>query len=556
MLFKESIATVLQNIINKIYPDFQFEVRIENTKISGLGDFSTNIAMVSAGKLKKKPLDTAQEISEELKKDSVFSDINISNPGFINFRVSSSFLRESLQNLYSNFNSSTKINIGENKRYNVEFVSANPTGPLNVVNARAASVGAAVSNLLSRIGYSVSREYYINDAGTQMEIFGNSVRLRYLELHGIKIDFPDNHYQGEYVIEIVNYIKENFGDIYLHIPEAEQLKIFKIKARELVLQWQKEALEEFGIKFDVWFSEDSELHKSGKIDKIFDTIKNKNLSYESEGAVWLKTKIKGDEKDRALYRGSGSPTYFLGDIAYHKDKFDRGFEYLLDFWGPDHHGHIKRTEIALELLDMKVSNFKVLIIQQINFVNHGEHLKMSKRKGKLVTLQELISEIDKDVCKFFFLMRSNDSHLDFDIGLAKTESSENPVYYVQYAHARACSILEKCKSEYYDIFKNVVIDRCCKFSEIASEPEEIELIKTLLSYLDEIKNSAVSLQPHKLTNYLRKLSSDFHSFYHKHKVMNCENDILKKERIGLIDCCRSVISDALTLLNIRAPEKM
>ena len=289
MLFKDTIADIVHTIVNDKFSGFNIDVKIEPTKIQGLGDYSTNAAMIAAGKLKKTPLVIAEEIVEEMKKNSVFNDVNISKPGFINFKVSAVFLRESLQKLYSNFNSFTNINFGDNKKYNIEFVSANPTGPLNVVNARAASVGMAVSNLLSRSGYSVTREYYINDAGTQMEIFGNSVRLRYIELHGLTIEFPENHYQGDYVIEIAQYIKETFGDIYMHISEQEQRKVFKNKSRELVLQWQREALEEFGVKFDVWYSEELELHRSGKIEKAFELIKNRNLSYEAEGAVWLNT---------------------------------------------------------------------------------------------------------------------------------------------------------------------------------------------------------------------------------------------------------------------------
>ncbi|MBP7653147.1 arginine--tRNA ligase [Candidatus Dependentiae bacterium] len=559
MLIKEFIGNRISVIIKEIF-GIDAEAKIENSKLENAGDYSTNIAMVISGKLKRKPIDTANELASKISEFDFADNTNVTAPGFINFRLNKSFLRNRLVLMSSDFERYIKINIGNNKKYNIEFVSANPTGPLNVVNARAASTGAALANLLNKIGFQTFKEFYINDAGNQIEIFGNSVRLRYLELFGIPIVFPENHYQGDYVIEISKKIKEEDGDKYLKNTECEQKKVFKDRAREIVVNWQKRTLEKYNIYYDKWYSEYNELHLTGKVYDTLEIIKNKDLCYQEEGAVWLKTKQYGDEKDRALKKNNGLPTYFLTDIAYHKDKFDRGFDYVLDLWGPDHHGHIKRTEIALKSMGLNAENFKVMIIQQVNFIDNGEHLKMSKRKGQIITLDELMNEIPDDVSKFFFLMRNSDSHLDFDIQLAKTESNENPVYYIQYAYARIRSIFRKFENENKSRFDNFKIFyeqiRIKGLNIVGNEEEEKELIKTLTIYPEEIKLAALTLQPHRITNYLRKLAGDFHSFYNKLQILNCDNSMNEFERLVLVDCVSKVIKDGLTLLNISSPEKM
>nr|HPG30348.1 arginine--tRNA ligase [bacterium] len=405
MLVKEIIEKKISESVKEVF-GIEAEVKVENSKLASAGDYSSNIAMVLAGRLKSKPVDVASRLAEKISSYDFAESVNVTNPGFINFRLNRIFLRNQLILMFSNFEEYLKIDIGKNKKYNIEFVSANPTGPLNVVNARAASTGTAIANLLSKIGYSTYKEFYINDAGNQIEIFGNSVRLRYLELFGHNIKFPENHYKGDYVIDIAETIKEIDGDKYLNLSESDQLKIFKDKAKNIVVNWQKQTLEKYNVTFDKWYSEYDELHLTGKVDKTLDMITKQGLSFEEDGAVWLKTKQNGDEKDRALKKNSGIPTYFLTDITYHKDKYDRGFDYLLDLWGPDHHGHIRRTEIALKSLGLSSDNFKVMIIQQVNFIDNGEHLKMSKRKGQIITLNELMNEIPDDVSKFFFLMRN------------------------------------------------------------------------------------------------------------------------------------------------------
>jgi len=555
LLFKEIISEKISAIINDLF-SIDVSAHIEQSKLEKVGDFSTNIAMILAGKLKTKPLDIANKIIERLENADFLENVNVTNPGFINFHVSKKFLNETLCKFYNNFEQLIKINIGENKKYNIEFVSANPTGPLNVVNARAASTGAALANLLKRIGYDVTKEFYINDAGNQIEIFANSVRLRYLELFGEKIDFPPDHYQGEYVIEIAKEIKKRRADKYINLSETEQRAAFKDLAKNIVLEWQKSSLKDYGVEFDVWYSEYDNLHQTGKVMQTLEYLKNNNLTIEEDGAICLNSKKSGDDKNRALLKSNGIPTYFLADLAYHRDKFERGFEYILDLWGPDHHGHIKRTEIGLKMMNLNVNNFKVMIIQQVNFIDNGEHLKMSKRKGQIITLNELMADIPNDVSKFFFLMRNSDSHLDFDIQLAKTESQENPVYYVQYANARIKSIFRKLEEEDARLFQTFKSYKFDNLDKLSADESERELMKIIVIYTDEIKGAALNLQPHRITNYLRKLAAAFHSYYNKISILSENDEQTKLQRLALIDCASKVFVDALKILNISAPEKM
>jgi len=546
LLLKEKISNLISKIVEEIF-NIKVDVIVENSKISKLGDISSNIAMVLAGKLKQNPFSISEKIKQNLEKNNLFESVNVSKPGFINIKLKKFFLRDNVLEILNNFQEFNKIEYGKNKKYNIEFVSANPTGPLNIVSARAASTGAALANLLKKIGFEVEKEFYVNDAGNQIEIFGSSVKLRYFELFGKKIVFPDNYYQGEYVIKIAQYIKDKYNDELLSLSENDQQTKFKELSKEIVLEWQKKDLENYGIIFDNWYSEFENLHKTNKVSDMLDSIKSKDLTYEKDGAFWFKTTNFGDDKDRILVRSNGTPTYFLADIAYHKDKFDRGFTDLLDLWGPDHHGHIKRTKLALKGMGLNNEKFNVMIIQQVNFINHGEQIKMSKRKGKIISLDELMNDIPNDVSKFFFLMRNSDSHLDYDIELAKTQSNENPVYYIQYAYARICSILKKC-----EINKNNIV-----LKSLGNDVnEELQLMKTLSYYPDEIKGAGINLQPHRITNYLRKLAGDFHSYYNKVSILKTENEELKNERIALLNATKKIIKDGLEILNISAPEKM
>ncbi len=555
MLFKESINAKLTDIVRELF-SLEIQAQIENCKLENAGDFSTNIAMVLSGRLKRNPLEIAGEITRRMESEYFADSVNITKPGFINFRIANKYISDCILKFYSDFDSENKIDIGLGRKYNIEFVSANPTGPLNVVNARAASTGVALANLLSRAGYEVTKEFYVNDAGNQIEKFGNSARLRYLELFGRKIEFPEDHYQGDYVISIAEEIKNRDSDKYLAMPETEQREIFKNLAKAIVLEWQKTALAEYGVEFDVWFSESGQLHKTGKVAETLEYIKSKGLTVDEEGAVCLNSKKAGDDKNRALVKNNGIPTYFLADLAYHKDKFERGFEHILDLWGPDHHGHIKRTEIGLSMMNLDAANFKVMIIQQVNFINNGEQLKMSKRKGQIITLKELMNDIPNDVSKFFFLMRNSDSHLDFDIQLAKTETADNPVYYVQYAYARIKSIFRKFQDETPVEFNKFAEYKFINFSKLGTDDSEIELMKTIAVYIDELKGATVNLQPHRLTNYLRKLAAAFHSYYNKIQILSEPDELTRFERLALIDCASKIFKDALELLNISAPEKM
>lgn len=525
-------------------------VEVGEPKTATHGDFSTNFAMVMASAQKMSPRKIAEIITGEIEDHAgIIEKTEIAGPGFINFFVRQNSWHPVLQQIYEDDERFGSSNIGKGRKVQVEFVSANPTGPLHVGHGRGAAVGDSVANILAYCGYDVQREYYINDSGRQISTLGNSVYLRYLELFGEKIEFPGDCYQGDYIRDIALRIKEDKGGSILDDPEEKAVMFCARFAAAEILAGIKDDLELFGVKLDRWFSEQS-LFDSGKVDSVIKDFKNHHIIYEKDGAHWFRTSEYGDEKDRVVVRNNGLTTYFASDIAYHMDKFSRGFERIIDVWGADHHGYIERLGASIEASGRRRDQFHVILIQLVNLLRGGVPVAMSTRSGEFVTLQDVIKEVGTDAARFIFLTRHYESHLDFDIELAKKKTNDNPVFYVQYVHARISSIIRKGREDGID---EVRWDK--KIVSVLTEPEEIQILKILASYPEVVRSSAELLEPHRITYFLMNLAAAFHSYYNKHRVLSDEPAVTKG-RLCLVLAIKMVIRNGLKLLGVSAPEKM
>lgn len=523
---------------------------IEEPKLTTHGDFSSNFAMVMASIQKMPPRKIAEIISGEIEDaKNIIEKIEIAGPGFINFFINPSAWHSVLQIIYEKDEKFGSCNIGKNRKVQVEFVSANPTGPLHVGHGRGAAVGDSIANILLFCGYDVEREYYINDSGRQINTLGRSVYLRYKELHNEKVDFPGDCYQGDYIRDIALKIKQEQQNCLLDDSEEKAVMFCARFAADDILAGIKKDLDLFGVKFDNWYSEQS-LFDSGKVHSIIEDFKNKKIIYEKDGAFWFKTSEYGDEKDRVTIRNNGLTTYFASDIAYHMDKFDRGFERIIDVWGADHHGYIQRICASIEASGRQKEQFNVILIQLVNLLRNGEPVAMSTRSGEFITLEDVIKEVGSDAARFIFLTRHFESHLDFDLELAKKKSNENPVYYVQYVHARISSILRKAK----ELGINEI-----KWDDkqliILKESEEIQILKTLSAYPEVVRSSAELLEPHRITYYLMNLAASFHGYYNKHRVLS-DDPVIARNRLFLVLAIKKVIRNGLGLLGVNAPEIM
>ena len=527
----------------KKLPDFTLEIPRDKSH----GDFATNVAMLISKENRKAPPQVAQIILDNFANIQQYVEkTEIAGPGFINFYLGTAWLYEVLPQVIKEDERYGCSDFGQGKRIQVEFVSANPTGLLHMGNARGAALGDSLCNVLAAAGYEVTREFYINDAGNQIENFGKSLEARYLQLLGEEADFPEEGYHGEDIIETVKNIIAEEGDKYLQV-ETELRREFLIqKALEEKLNNIKRDLASFGIEYDVWFSEQS-LHDSGAITRTIQELQNKGLIYENEGALWFKTTELGEEKDEVIVRSNGLATYFAADIAYHRNKFERGFEKVINIWGADHHGHVARMKGAMEALGYDPDNLHVILMQLVRLLRGGDIVRMSKRSGQYITLSELIEEVGRDAARFFFVMRGPDSHLEFDLDLAKKESADNPVYYVQYAHARINSIL-LASPEKPAQFEDVDFT-------LLKEEAELALIRKIAEFPDEIEGVALSYEPHHLTRYAHELASLFHSFYNSCRVLTDEQD-LRRARLYLVNAARITLRNVLLLLGVNAPEKM
>ena len=526
-------------------------IKIEYPKDAKFGDYSTPIALESAKLIKRSPLEIGEILKKYLlKNDDLISEIEIAKPGFINIFISLNYLKKMTLHI---------INIGDEYgkrkknvplKYNIEFVSANPTGPLNVVSARAAAIGDTISNLMEANGDFVDREFYVNDFGNQVNLLGQSVLSRIREIKGEETVFPDDGYHGEYIRDIAAWIIENHKvELDSLSVEDDKINFCSKKAVEYNVSGQQRDLSSFNVNFRTWFRE-STLHEKGEVDRAFEKLeKGKFIYTDNDNKKIFRSTDFGDDKDRVVIRDDGRPTYLMADISYHYDKIMRGYDRIIDIWGPDHHGYIARLSGAVQALGFDKEKFRVLISQQVNLIMDGESVKMSKRLGNFSTMRELIDEIGVDVSRYFFIMRSLDSHLDFDLSLAKKNSSENPVFYLQYAHARICSIFREAEKR--DIKYNL-----SDFNiEFLSNKEGVTLMKQMAKFPEEVIDAAESFEPHKIATYLMRLAQSYHRYYTEHRILsdNFENT---NAALALCRAIVIVMKNGLKILGVSAPEVM
>lgn len=537
---KHKIIKEISNSIKKIYENIDdITISVEKPKNKKHGDISTNIALLLAKKVKKNPIEICEELKVELIKSSIFDSIEIAKPGFINFKLAISSLTNSLKKITDLNNNYGKNNSGHQKKVLVEFVSANPTGPLTVGHGRGAIIGDVVSNILTWNGYKVDREYYYNNAGRQMRILGESLKARYYELLNIDYDFPEDGYKGDYLKKIASSLVDDKKDALLNKPDD----FFKDNAEKYIFNQIKKTLAKIGLKFDNYYNE-NQLYENKKIFDVVDKLKNKKLIYEKEGATWFKATAIGLEADRVLIKSTGEPTYRLPDIAYHATKFERGYDLCVDIFGADHMDAYPDVLAAIEQLGFNKSNVKVIIHQFISILEDNEIVKMSTRKGNFITLERLIDEVGIDVVRYFFIMRSINSHLNFDLKLAKEKSEKNPIFYIQYAHARICTILDQ-----HDTVKEPSLS-------VLKHEQEIKLIYLLIEFEELILKLSKNLEPQILTNYLFDLATKFHKYYATCRILNESENELTQSRLYLINTIRITLSNGLNILGISSPERM
>ncbi len=558
---------------------------VERTRDASHGDFASNIAMVLAKVARCRPRDLAERLVARLPASSTIAKVEIAGPGFINFTLTPDAYRALVPEILRQGHEFGRSQIGAGKTVQVEFVSANPTGPLHVGHGRGAAYGATVADLLEAVGFKVHREYYVNDAGRQMDILATSVWLRYLGLCGESFPFPANGYRGDYVLDIAAILHREHRDdyrqpadrVFADLPQDEtegqpggdkeaHIDALIARAKALlgdpryryvfelglnhILDDIRDDLEGFGVRYDNWYSERT-LVESGAVNRVVERLRRSGHMYEKEGALWFRSTDFGDEKDRVVERENGQTTYFASDIAYHAEKLERGFERIIDVWGADHHGYVPRVKAALQALGGDPARMDVLLVQFANLYRNGQKVPMSTRSGSFVTLRELRQEVGRDAARFFYVMRRCEQHLDFDLDLAKSQSSDNPVYYVQYAHARVCSVLRQAAERGIP----VTVSAGTRHLERLTEGHEQALLRTLSRYAEVVEAAALNEEPHQLVHYLRELAQDFHTYYNAHPFL-VEDEPLRDARLKLILAVRQLVRNGLNLLGVSAPERM
>jgi arginyl-tRNA synthetase len=553
---KKNLVDLLSKTMHACFDKGIFEkkdippIEVEAPKENSHGDYATNVAMILASVLKMNPRTIATRIVENIEDgDNILDKVEIAGPGFINFFIKDTIWATLLQEVDEKDDRYGESESGKGKRVQVEFVSANPTGPLHIGHARGAVIGDVVANILQASGYSVSREYYINDAGNQMNNLGRSVLYRYRQLRGEDIDYPDECYQGEYINDLASEILAKDGDRHQSEGEEEAITFFTDYAAGSILEGIKNDLEAFGVVFDCFFSE-RELYKDDGVETLLRELQEKEYIYREGDTLWFRTTDFGDEKDRVVVRDNGEPTYFAADIAYHKNKYERGFDTVIDVWGADHHGYVPRMYAGIQALGKNKEALDVILVQLVNLLRGGKPVAMSTRAGEFVTLREVVDEVGKDASRYNFLLRRSNSHLDFDLELVKEQSNDNPVYYVQYAHARICSIMRTAVERghkipgYHDVNPGLL-----------SLPEEFNIIKTIDRFPELIEGSATAREPHRITFYINDLAAAFHSYYNKNRVISDDAE-LTNARLFLVKCIGIILRNALHLLGVSAPERM
>ncbi len=558
MYIIQLLNDLIKSIIKDKYGVENCEITITKPPEDINFDYAINVAFGLSKILKKNPVLIANELADELKKENKIKEINIEK-GYINILLDNEFLK---YEIFKIINDKTyfKTNTGQNKKVNIEFVSANPVGPLNVVNGRAAAFGDTLANLLKYSGFDVHKEYYVNDFGRQVKLFGKSIEERYYELHKLKekAEIPEDGYKGEYLINIAKQIdldRENTLEEVKNALELKQLHdiedFFKTYGINYVLNWQKTTLENFGVQFDEWFSEKS-LYENNEVENVLNILKEKNLIIEEDGALWFDTTIFGDDKKRVVKKADGEFTYFAGDIAYMNNKFKRGFDIIINILGPDHHGYIKRLEAIVKALGYNENCVKIIILQQVNLLQKGEKLKMSKREGRLVLLDELIDTVGKDAARYYFVMRNPNSHLDFDIELAREQSDKNPVYYIQYAYARICNIFNFATEKH--IFVEDYDFQEIDFSKL--EKEERRIITFLLDLPAYIDEAAKKFSPSFFVQKIYELVTIFHFFYNKYRVISNDDKITTLKRLLIMKALRISLYNCFKIIGITPKENM
>lgn len=581
---KKRIESTLALLISQqsLPADISAEVHLERTKDRAHGDYASNIAMVLAKPARLNPRQIATMIVEAFPPHEMIEKVEVAGPGFINFTLSSTARLQVVAEVLQKSGYYGLSNYGKGKKIQVEFVSANPTGPLHVGHGRGAAYGSVVSSLLSAVGFAVHREYYVNDAGRQMDILTTSIWLRYLEKCGEQITFPSNGYRGDYVIEIADSARQQFGDALRHpastvfagvtadepqggdkeqhidalIQQAKQLlgtdnyrQLFDL-GLTAILDDIRNDLAEFGAEYDEWFSERS-LVESGVVDRAVEQLKSTDFLYQQDGAWWFKSTEFADEKDRVVVRDNGQATYFASDVAYHLNKYQRGFDQIIDIWGADHHGYIPRVNAAMKALSQDPDKLKVLLVQFAALYRGQEKISMSTRSGEFVTLRQLREEVGKDAARFFYVLRSADQHMDFDLELAKSQTNENPVYYVQYAHARICSVFRQLADRKLDWHEPTGLANLALLTE-----EHEQVILTMLArYPEIVETAAINYTPHVLAHFLMDLARDFHTYYNAHQFM-VDDVAVSQARLTLIAAVRQVIANGLGLMGVSAPQLM
>ncbi|HBX23419.1 MAG TPA: arginine--tRNA ligase [Desulfotomaculum sp.] len=527
-------------------PEFSVEVPRERDH----GDFAVNLAMLLPKQARMAPKKIAELLVENLSHQIQWLErVEVAGPGFINFHLDPRWVLEAVPLAVKQQADYGRLTLGEGQKVQVEFVSANPTGLLHMGNARGAALGDSIAAILDFAGWQVAREYYINDAGNQIENFALSLEARFFQLLGRDGEIPEGGYHGQDITDTVRSFIDEHGDSLLQAPQRTRLDTLARYALAEKIGGIKEALAEFGVKYDVWFSEQS-LHENGQVDEAINLLKERGHIYEHEGALWFKASAFGMEKDEVVVRKNGIPTYFAADIAYHMDKFQRGFNWVINIWGADHHGHVPRMKGVMDALGYNPDALHVILMQLVRLFRGGEIVRMSKRTGQFVTLQELMEEVGLDAARYFFVMRSADSHLDFDLDLARTESNDNPVYYVQYAHARICSIYRQLAEQGRAMPAPAEVDL-----NLLKEETELVLARRLADFPEEVAMAARQLAPHRIARYVHEMAGLLHSFYYASRVIT-DDAGLSNARLLLVEATRVVLKNALDLLGVRAPEKM
>ena len=548
---QQGIKEALQAAVEKsglVEAGTPFNIHLETPKDKANGDFATNLAMQLTKLAKKPPRVIAESILENLETEGTeIEKLDIAGPGFINITVRKAFLADVVKAVKEQGENYGRSTAGNDEKVQVEFVSANPTGDLHLGHARGAAFGDSLCNVLDFAGYDVSREYYINDAGNQINNLAYSLEARYKQALGMDAEMPEDGYHGPDIIGIASKLAEEFGATILDKSDEERFKFFREHGLKLELAKLQNDLKNFRVEFDVWYSETS-LYENGKIDVALDKLKANGHVFDEEGATWFRSTTFGDDKDRVLIKNDGSYTYLTPDIAYHEDKLRRGFDKLINIWGADHHGYIPRMKAAIEALGYDRGTLEVDIIQMVQLYKNGEKFKMSKRTGNAVTMRELVEEVGLDAVRYFFVKTAGDSHMDFDLDLAVSQSNENPVYYAQYAHARISSILRAANEQGFEAsLENLNL--------LVAEKEE-DVLKKVGAFPQIVADAAKHRTPHRIANYIQDLAAAFHSFYNAEKVLNPDNKELTEARLALITAVKTTLANALKLIGVSAPEKM